>query len=74
MVSVAFVVILLLGPSNLPSPLAPITDPLFTGMEVLFIVLMPLLIGLMVAVQAWAHRAAKIWGVLAIVFTALSCW
>jgi hypothetical protein len=43
----------------LESPQQPIGDPMFTILEVLIIVMMPLMVTLMVAVHAWAPHTPR---------------
>jgi hypothetical protein len=69
--SVLYAVPLVAGLWSLPSPDVPIGDPWFPMMEVLIILTMPLMVGLMVAVQAWAAVPTKVFGSLAVVFISL---
>jgi hypothetical protein len=66
-----YLAVLVAGLRSLASPLDPIGDPWFSLMEILILLLMPFMVGLMVAVHAWAPPARRVWGVLAIVFMAL---
>lgn len=59
------------GLLSLPSPQAPIGDPMFSILEILIILLMPPMIALMVAVHAWASEETKVYGLLALVFMSL---
>ena len=69
--SVVYAIPLIAGIRSLPSPDTPIGDPWFSMMEILIIVTMPMMIGLMVAVHAWASPDTKVFSGLAIVFIAL---
>lgn len=69
--SLLYAVPLVAGLLALPSPDAPIGDPWFPMMEVLIIVTTPLMVGLMVAVQAWGPAQTKVYGSLAVVFSGL---
>ncbi len=71
LLSVVYAVPLIAGLLSLPSPDAPIGDPWFSMMEILIIVTMPAMMGLMVAIQAWASPETKVFGLLAIVFIGL---
>lgn len=59
------------GLLSLQSPQQPIGDPLFSILEILIILLMPLMVALMVAVHAWAPAEAKVFSLLALVFVSL---
>ena len=69
--SVAYAIALTAGLLSLPSPDAPIGDPWFPMMEILIIVTMPLMVGLMAAVHAWAAPQNKVYSLLALVFMSL---
>jgi hypothetical protein len=75
--SALYTVPLLVGLLSLPSPDAPIGDPWFSMMEILIILTMPFMVGLMVAVQAWASPETRVFSLLALVFmgllTGLTC-
>ena len=75
--SALYTVPLLAGLLSLPSPDAPIGDPWFSMMEILIILTMPFMVGLMVAVQAWASPETRVFSLLALVFmgllTGLTC-
>jgi hypothetical protein len=70
--SVLYAIPLTLGLLALPSRTAPIGDPWFPMMEILIIVTMPFMVGLMVAVHAWASAETKVYGVLAVLFMGLA--
>lgn len=63
--------VLIAGLWALPSPKQPIGNPWFSGMGVLILLLMPLLVGLMGAVYAWASAETRVFALLALVFMAL---
>jgi hypothetical protein len=65
---VAYMVTLAIGFSSLKSPQQPIGDPMFSILEVLIIVMTPAMVGLMVAVHAWAPANAKTVSLAAVVF------
>jgi hypothetical protein len=69
--SVIYAIPLTAGLLSLPSPDAPIGDPWFPMMEILIILTMPVMVGLMVAVHAWAAPQTKVYGLLALVFMSL---
>ena len=68
---VAYTVTLTVGLASVESPQEPIGDPMFTILEVLIIVMMPVMVALMVAVHAWAPRRAKTLSLTAVVFMGL---
>jgi hypothetical protein len=68
---VAYAVTLAIGFRSLESPQQPIGDPMFTILEVLIIVMMPVMVALMVAVHAWAPSHAKTFSLTAVVFMGL---
>ena len=70
LVSAVYAATLVAGLWSLHSPQQPIGNPWFSLLEI-FILLLPLLVGLMVAVHAWAPAAAKVFTLLALVFMAL---
>jgi hypothetical protein len=72
LLSVLYAIPLTAGLLSLPSPEAPIGDPWFPMMEILIILTMPVMVALMVAVQAWAAPPTKVYSLLAVVFMALS--
>ena len=67
----AYAVTLTIGFLSLESPQQPIGDPMFTILEVLIIVMMPMMVALMVAVHAWAPSHAKPLTLIAVVFMGL---
>jgi hypothetical protein len=69
--SVIYAVVLIAGLLSLQSPQQPIGDPLFAVLEILIILTMPLMIALMVAVHSWARPDAKVFSMLALIFTSL---
>jgi hypothetical protein len=69
--SVLYLIPLVVGLLSLPSPDTPIGDPWFSMMEILIILTMPFMVGLMVAVHAWASPEAKVLSLLAVVFMSL---
>ena len=72
LLSVMYAIPLTAGLLSLPSPDAPIGDPWFPMMEILIIVTMPVMVGLMVAVHAWAAPQTKVYSLLALVFMSLA--
>lgn len=66
----AYAATLAAGLASLPSPRAPIGDPLFSVLEVLILLVMPCMIALAAAIHAWADAERKVEGLLALVFTA----
>jgi putative effector of murein hydrolase LrgA (UPF0299 family) len=69
--SVAYAVTLAAGLLSLRSPGEPIGDPLFSVLEILILLLMPVMVALMAAVHASAPAGAKVFGLLAVVFVSL---
>jgi hypothetical protein len=69
--SVVYAIPLVVGLLSLPSPDAPIGDPWFSMMEILIILTMPVMVGLMVAVHAWASPETKVFSLMALVFIGL---
>jgi hypothetical protein len=69
--NVAYALPLTFGLLSLPSAAAPIGDPWFSMMEILIILMMPVMVGLMVAVHAWAAPQTKVYGLLALMFMGL---
>jgi hypothetical protein len=67
----AYAATLVSGLLSLPSPQTPIGDPLFSILEILIILTMPLMVALMVAVHAWASAETKVFSLIALVFTSL---
>jgi hypothetical protein len=70
---VAYAVTLILGLLSLSSPEEPIGDPMFSILEVLIIIMMPVMVALMVAVHAWAPIRVKTFSLIAVVFMGLLC-
>ena len=70
---IAYAVTLTVGFASLESPNDQIGEPMFTMLEVLIIVMMPAMVGLMVAIHAWAPPAAKCFSLTAVVFMGLLC-
>ena len=68
---VAYAVTLAVGFWSLKSQQQPIGDPMFSILEVLIIVMMPVMVALMVAVHAWAPSHAKTLSLIAVVFMGL---
>lgn len=62
---------LVAGLLSLQSPQQPIGDPLFSILEILIILMMPLMVALTVAVHAWAPAEAKVFSLMALVFVSL---
>jgi hypothetical protein len=67
----AYAVTLVVGFLSLESPDQPIGNPMFTILEVLIIVIMPAMVGLMIAVHAWAPTSFKALTFAAVVFMGL---
>jgi hypothetical protein len=67
----AYAVTLTVGFMSLKSPQQPTDDPMFSILEVLIIVMMPMMAALMVAVHAWAPSHAKALSLTAVVFMGL---
>jgi cytochrome bd-type quinol oxidase subunit 2 len=68
---VAYGVTLVAGFLSLQSPQQPIGDPLFSILEILIILMMPVMVALMVAVHAWASPDTKAFSLMALVFMSL---
>jgi hypothetical protein len=68
---VAYAVTLAIGFMSLESPQEPIGDPMFSILEVLIILMMPVMVALMAAVHAWAPSHAKALSLTAVVFMGL---
>jgi hypothetical protein len=67
----AYAVTLVVGLVSLESPDQPIRDPMFTILEILIIVVMPVIVGLMTAVHAWAPTRVQALSFIAVVFMGL---
>ena len=68
---VAYAITLTVGFLSLKSPQQPIGDPMFSILEVLIIIMMPVMVALMVAVHAWAPSHAKTLSLTAVIFMGL---
>ena len=68
---VAYAVTLAVGLASLESAQQPIGDPMFTILEVLIIIMMPVMVALMVAVHAWAPMHAKTLSLASLIFMGL---
>jgi hypothetical protein len=68
---VAYAITLVVGFLSLTSPDQPIGDPMFSILEILIIVMMPAMVGLMIAVHAWAPARLKTLSLAALVFMGL---
>jgi hypothetical protein len=66
-----YAVTLIAGFLSLQTAQQPIRDPLFSILEILILLLMPLLVGLMVAVHAWAPEGLKVLSLMSLVFMTL---
>ena len=71
LLSAGYAVALVAGLWSLPSSQQPIGNPWFSVLEVFILLLLPLLVGLMVAVHAWAPAEDKVRSLLELVFMAL---
>jgi hypothetical protein len=56
---VVYAIMLVEGLVSLQSPEQPIGDPLFSILEILIILMMPVMVALMVAVHAWTSPETK---------------
>jgi hypothetical protein len=68
---VAYAVTLVAGILSLQSPQQPIGDPLFSILEILIILTMPVMVALMAALHAWASPETETFSLMALVFTGL---
>ena len=68
---VVYAITLVAGFMSLQSPQQPIGDPLFSILEILIILMMPVMVALMVAVHAWASPQTKAFSLMALVFMGL---
>lgn len=68
---VVYAVTLAAGFLSLRSPQEPIGEPFFSLLEILIILMMPFMVGLMVAVHAWAALESKVFSLIALIFMAL---
>lgn len=64
----AYVIVTLLGFLSLKSPSDPIGDPYFTLMEILIIIIAPLMLIVMVAVNVYAPDEVKVFSRIALIF------
>ncbi len=71
LLSVAYTATLVAGFLSLKSPLQPIGDPWFSILEILILLTTPLMVALMVAVDAWAAAETKVFSRMALVFMSL---
>lgn len=70
---VAYAVTLMLGLLSLASADETIADPLFSTLEILIIIMMPMMVAQMVAVHAWASAHVKVFSFIAVAFMVLLC-
>jgi hypothetical protein len=70
---VAYAITLVIGLLSLESPQQPIGEPMFSILEALILVLSPAMVGLMVAMDAWAAPQVRFVSLMAIVFASLLC-
>jgi hypothetical protein len=68
---IAYAVTLTVGLLSLESPQQPIGDPMFSILEVLIILMMPVMVALMAAVHAWAPMHSKTLSLTSLVFMGL---
>lgn len=68
---VVYAVTLVAGFLSLQSPQQPIGDPLFSILEILIILMMPVMVALMVTVHAWASPETKAFSLMALMFMGL---
>ena len=67
-----YAVTLTAGLLSLKTQKEPIGEPYFSILEILILLLMPLLVGLVVAVHAWAQEEVKVFSLLSLVFMAVT--
>jgi hypothetical protein len=67
----AYLITLIVGFLSLDSPDEPIGDPMFSILEIVIIVMMPAMVGLMVAVHAWAPERLKTLSLVSVIFMGL---
>ncbi len=72
LLSAVYAVTLTAGLLSLKSREEPIGEPYFSILEMLILLLMPLLVGLMVAVHACAPEGVKVFSLLSLVFMAVT--
>jgi hypothetical protein len=63
-----YVLVTMLGLLSLETPSDPISDPYFTLMELLILIIAPLILIVMVIINAYADFETKIYGRIAVVF------
>jgi hypothetical protein len=68
---VSYAATLIVGFLSLTSPDQPIGDPMFSILEILIILMMPAMVGLMIAVHAWAPTHLKTLSLAAVLFMGL---
>jgi hypothetical protein len=68
---VAYATTLAVGLASLESPHQPISDPMFSILEILIILVMPAIVALIVAVHAWAPMQVKTLSLISLVFMSL---
>lgn len=68
---IVYAITLAVGFLSLTSPEQPIGDPMFAILETLIILMMPAMVGLMVAVHAWAPAQKKTLSLTALAFMIL---
>lgn len=69
-----YLAVLVGGLASLDSPSDPISDPFFTLMELLILLIVPAMVVMLIAVHAWAPASRKPYSMAAIVFAAvLAC-
>ena len=71
LVSAAYAPVLIVGFFSLASSRQAMGDPVFATLEILIVLSMPLMIGLIVAVHAWAAADLKAFSLIALVFVSL---
>ena len=71
LLTTVYAVTLAVGLLSLQSPQQPIGDPLFSILEILIILAMPLMVALMVAIHAWGPAETKVFSLMALVFMSL---
>jgi len=68
---IAYLVTLILGFLSLASPLDPISDPYFSILELLIVVIAPLMVIVMIAVHAYASPDARMYSLTALAWMIL---
>ncbi len=69
--SIIYALTTVLGLISLKSPDDPISDPFFTIMELLIVLIAPLLVVIMVTIQAYASAETKVFGITALIFMSI---